>query len=62
MMFDIVIAKLSIYLHMTKKTRDVFHNQTFIYGRCNKSLSKGEKLHFSPTCTVRMSRENSTFA
>lgn len=47
MMFDIVIAKLSIYLHMTKKTRDVFHNQTFIYGRCNKSLSKGERHHFS---------------
>lgn len=35
-MFSIAIAKLSIYLHMTKKSRDVFHNQTFVYGRCNK--------------------------
>ena len=34
----IVIAKLSNYLHMAKKTRDVFHNQTFVYAQCNKSL------------------------
>lgn len=26
MMSDIVIANLSIYLYMTKKTREVFHN------------------------------------
>ena len=46
-MFSIVIAKLSIYLHMTKKTHVDFHNQTYVYGRCNKSLPKAEKLHFS---------------
>ena len=32
-MFSIVIAKLSIYLHMAKKTHVDFHNQTFVYDR-----------------------------
>lgn len=29
----IIITKLSIYLHMAKKTHVDFHNQTFVYDR-----------------------------